>query len=89
MRFPRYWYLGFLFLIIMFAPAVLAGNPRGHWSFPGDIRTHLQQGHGQQTAGLSYEQMLNLHDQLHTSGRTFSSQRKVSRPVYRFRLFRR
>lgn len=89
MRYQRYWHLGFFCLLILLCPAAFAGNPRGHWSFPGDIKTHLQQGHGQQTAGLTYEQMLNLHDQLHTTGRTYSSQRKVSRPVYRFRLFRR
>jgi len=83
----RHWWTVAVLLVVslLFTAAASAGNPPGHWSFPGDIATHLRQGHGQQTAGLTYQQMLNLHDQLHRS----SLQRKVYRPTYRFRLFRR
>jgi hypothetical protein len=38
-----------------------------HWSYPGDITTHLQTAHGQTVYGMSIEQQLNLHDALHES----------------------
>jgi hypothetical protein len=38
-----------------------------HWSYPGDITTHLQSAHGQNVSGMSIEQQLNLHDALHES----------------------
>jgi hypothetical protein len=44
----------------------------GHWTFPGSIDGHLNSTHGVSTAGLSREQMLNLHDALH-EGRSVSS----------------
>lgn len=37
----------------------------GHWSYPGEISNHLATDHAVQTAGMSREQMLNLHDSLH------------------------
>ena len=36
-----------------------------HWSYSGSISNHLQSEHGQSVAGLTTEQMLNLHDSLH------------------------
>jgi hypothetical protein len=36
-----------------------------HWSYPGSISDHLQSDHGQSVAGLTTEQMLDLHDSLH------------------------
>lgn len=41
-----------------------------HWTYPGDITSHLETDHGQSVAGLSHEQQLDLHDSLHESGRT-------------------
>jgi hypothetical protein len=38
---------------------------RNHWTYPGTISGHLQSGHGVNPAGMSREQMLNLHDALH------------------------
>jgi len=37
----------------------------GHWSYPGDIDSHLEGTHGVSTAGLTRQQKLNLHDSLH------------------------
>ena len=68
---------------LIFSAAILltsfayAGNPPGHWSFPGDIRSHLQQGHGIPTAGMSYEQMLNMHDHLHETGQPVRVQKRT------------
>lgn len=39
----------------------------GHWSYPGDLASHLQSTHGVSTAGLSRKQLLDLHDYLHES----------------------
>lgn len=39
----------------------------GHWTFPGTIEGHLRTGHGVDPRGLTREQMLQLHDQLHTA----------------------
>ena len=49
----------------------------GHWSYPGDIATHMAREHGQSVAGLSREQMLNLHDALH-EGRTVAVQKQIT-----------
>jgi len=45
----------------------------GHWSYPGDIATHLAESHGVSAAGMSHEQALTLHDQLHEGGITRSA----------------
>lgn len=38
----------------------------GHWSYPGDIDSHLEgQAHGYSTAGMTHQQKLDLHDALH------------------------
>lgn len=37
----------------------------GHWSYPGDIDSHLERDHGVSTAGMSRQQKLDLHDSLH------------------------
>lgn len=37
----------------------------GHWSYPGTITNHLESEHGVATAGMSRQQMLDLHDSLH------------------------
>jgi len=65
------------------APVVSAN----HWTHPSDIATHLADTHGVSASGMSREQALTLHDQLHESG----TMRTVSRsyvsyqpqPVYR------
>lgn len=41
-----------------------------HWTYPGNLAVHLRQTHGVQTAGLTHQQMLYLHDSLHESTRT-------------------
>jgi hypothetical protein len=37
----------------------------GHWTYPGEISNHLAGDYGVSTAGMTREQMLNLHDSLH------------------------
>lgn len=49
----------------------------GHWTYPGTIDSHLQSTHGVSTAGMTREQMLNLHDALH-EGRAV---RQTARPA--------
>ncbi len=49
---------------------------RGHWSYPGDITSHLEGTHGVATAGMSREQKLSYHDSLHEG--TASRYRSVS-----------
>lgn len=48
------------------APVVRSSN---HWSYPGDISTHMQTAHGQDVYGMSVEQQLSLHDSIHESQR--------------------
>lgn len=45
--------------------------PTSHWTYPGTIDGHLRSTHGVSAAGMSREQMLNLHDALH-EGRSLS-----------------
>ena len=45
---------------------------RAHWSYPGDIYSHLVADHGQSSyylAGLNEAQAKTLHDSLHEQGR--------------------
>lgn len=42
---------------------------RGHWTFPGDIFSHMQGAHGTDTSGMTAEQAMSLHDALHEAGR--------------------
>lgn len=52
-------------------------SQNGHWSFPGRIQDHLAGFHGQDASGLSYEQMLDLHDAIH-EGRPIPKRRSPS-----------
>jgi hypothetical protein len=38
-----------------------------HWTYPGDITTHMQTTHGQNVSGMSVEQQLSMHDAIHES----------------------
>lgn len=40
-----------------------------HWTYPGEITSHLQTAHGKQTAGMSMEQQLSAHDAIHEAER--------------------
>lgn len=53
-------------------------QPVQHWSYPGDITTHMQVEHGQSVSGLSIEQQLSMHDAIHES-----QPRSVTRTVTR------
>ena len=53
---------------------------QGHWSFPGRIQDHLSGFHGQDISGLSYEQMLSLHDAIH-EGRPIPSRVPVRQQI--------
>lgn len=67
-----------LILVLGFCGVVSAGSPPGHWSFPGDIQSHLRNGHGISTAGMSYEEMLNTHDSIHRAEKYGSASSRVS-----------
>lgn len=41
-------------------------SQQGHWSYSGTIESHLKSAHGVESAGMSSEQKLTLHDSLHT-----------------------
>lgn len=51
----------------------------GHWTYPGTISSHLQNTHRVSTAGLTREQMLDLHDALH-EGRAYTPTR-IAKPA--------
>ena len=52
------------------------------WTYPGDIRSHLQGTHGVgNTAGMTKNQMEALHDSLHNGSRSVSRSRTVTRSV--------
>jgi hypothetical protein len=53
---------------VLSAPFKALSNGAGHWSYPGDINSHLESTHGVSTAGMSREEKLNLHDSLHENG---------------------
>jgi hypothetical protein len=57
------------------------GTNRGHWSFPGDLDSHLEREHGVSTAGMSRQQKLDLHDSLHEG--TAPAVRRASAVVVR------
>lgn len=45
------------------------------WTYPGEIRQHLESGHGVDASGMTQEQAEALHDELHNeaSGRAVAS----------------
>lgn len=50
---------------------VLAGDAEAaRWTYPGDIASHLANGHGVIATGMSREQAEALHDRLHDQGQT-------------------
>lgn len=51
-----------------------------HWTHPSTIQNHIASTHGVSTAGMTGEQLLTLHDQIHRGERP---SRLVSRPVSR------
>lgn len=55
-------------------------NP-GHWTYPGTIDSHLKTTHGVDPSGLTREQKLTLHDQLHESAKA-TPVSAVAAPVY-------
>lgn len=78
--------------------SVASVSRSSHWSYPGDIGSHLASDHGVSAAGMSREQAESWHDRLHESvagssrqaytpvqsyAYTRSSYRTVGRPVRR------
>lgn len=63
----------------VYAPEIRSA---GHWSYPGTISGHLSRTHGVSTAGMTREQMLDLHDALH-EGRAVKAVKavKAAKPV--------
>lgn len=52
-----------LVLTICLSTTALAYQPR--WTWPGAIEQHLYATHGLNVSGMSYTDMLRLHDSLH------------------------
>jgi hypothetical protein len=52
-----------------------------HWTYPGEIRSHLASTHGVNAAGMSTAQAETLHDQLHNGNTTTASRVVYSQPV--------
>jgi len=81
----------FLQLLVLLVLTLTVSTAQAqHWSFPGSITSHLTQDHGVSTAGLSYGEMLTLHDQLHGSSQmavTATRVRVTQRPL-RFLVLR-
>lgn len=57
-------------------PAAIPKRP-GHWSYPGNLATHLSTTHGVNVAGMSKEEMLDMHDYLHETSPRKSTSRRV------------
>lgn len=51
-------------VVLLFVGSVVNAQ---HWSYPGDIRSHLEAEHNQSIRGLSQEEMLDFHDAIHES----------------------
>jgi hypothetical protein len=52
----------------VYSQPVVSSGP--HWTYPGDIASHLQNDHGQSVSGMSVDQQLTLHDSIHESQRS-------------------
>ncbi len=59
----------FLSSILVFVLVFCSLANAQHWSYPGDIRSHLEQEHNQtgKLNGFGTEEMLDLHDAIHES----------------------
>ena len=67
---------------------------RSHWTYPGDIYSHIAGSHGVSAAGMSRDEAESLHDRLHESSRQSTVYRSRSVTTYRrngllSRIFRR
>lgn len=49
-------------VVVPTAPVVPRDPRPGHWSYPGDIASHLRNTHGINPTGMTREQMLTAHD---------------------------
>lgn len=62
-------------------PQTVVASPQvsTHWTYPGEIRSHLESGHGVNASGMTTAQAEAMHDSLHNAGTAAS----VARPTYR------
>lgn len=71
-------------LLLLVAAGVLglalAGDAQAaRWTYPGDIASHLANGHGVSAAGMSRAQAEALHDRLHEQGARGMTSRGAAR----------
>lgn len=61
----------------------ISREPGPNWTWPGDLRQHLESTHGQSTAGLSESELRDLHDNLHNRERygSYGYSRPAARPM--------
>lgn len=65
--------------VVQSVPAVATVSQSAtHWTYPGEIKSHLSSGHGVDASGMSTAQAEALHDSLHNGG-TSNPHRTVTR----------
>lgn len=57
----------------------------GDWTWPGDLRAHLESFHGLPVKGLTDREAINLHNQAHEATMA-TPMRACKPPVYRSRV---
>lgn len=62
-----------------------------HWTYPGSIEHHLRVDHGVDTRGMTFSQMLYMHDALHEQAKSTrpTNRAPIQSQPRRLRLFRR
>lgn len=67
------------------ASSVVQSTHTAHWTHPGDIHSHLRNGHGFDARGLSVEQAKSEHDRLHNAQRASGASYSHSHTSQRIR----
>jgi hypothetical protein len=63
---------------IVASPVIVSSGP--HWTYPGDITSHLLSGHAVDASNMSVAEQLSLHDSLHNSVRATTVRSSSSCP---------
>lgn len=74
-----------LFVLVSSVPGYSQTRLPGDWSWPGDLRTHLETFHGLPTKGISDRAAVELHNQAHEATMA-TAMRACKPPVSRSRV---
>lgn len=74
-----------LFVLLSGLPGYAQTRLPGDWSWPGELRNHLETFHGLPTNGMSDRQIVELHNQAHEATMA-TPMRTCKPPVYRSRV---